>query len=199
MQLEPGQLISETALATHFGVSRTPVREALIKLANLGFVDVRPQRGTYVSRLSKEAILEARFIREALEISVVSYLAEHAKPQLFSQAEAIIQKQEAAAAIDDALLFQSLDDDFHQLLANHTGYARVSNMIEQEKAHMDRVRNLSLHMAGQYRRVIEQHRVIVDTMRSGNRQAVIAAMAVHLREVYKVLDRLPIDHPEFFI
>ena len=199
MQLEPGQLISETALATHFGVSRTPVREALIKLANLGFVDVRPQRGTYVSRLSREAILEARFIREALEISVVSYLAEHAKPQLFSQAEAIIQKQEAAAAIDDALLFQSLDDDFHQLLANHTGYARVSNMIEQEKAHMDRVRNLSLHMAGQYRRVIEQHRVIVDTMRSGNRQAVIAAMAVHLREVYKVLDRLPIDHPEFFI
>ena len=171
----------------------------LIKLANLGFVDVRPQRGTYVSRLSKEAILEARFIREALEISVVSYLAEHAKPQLFSQAEAIIQKQEAAAAIDDALLFQSLDDDFHQLLANHTGYARVSNMIEQEKAHMDRVRNLSLHMAGQYRRVIEQHRVIVDAMRSGNRQAVIAAMAVHLREVYKVLDRLPIDHPEFFI
>ena len=64
---------------------------------------------------------------------------------------------------------------------------------------MDRVRNLSLHMAGQYRRVIEQHRVIVDAMRSGNRQAVIAAMAVHLREVYKVLDRLPIDHPEFFI
>jgi len=61
------------------------------------------------------------------------------------------------------------------------------------------VRNLSLHMEGQYRRVIEQHRVIIEAIRSGNQQAVISAMAVHLRGVYKVLDRLPIDHPEFFI
>jgi len=54
-------------------------------------------------------------------------------------------------------------------------------------------------MEGQYRRVIEQHRVIIEAIRSGNQQAVISAMAVHLRGVYKVLDRLPIDHPEFFI
>ena len=199
MQLEPGQLISETALANQFGVSRTPVREALIKLANLGFVEVRPQRGTYVSRLSREAILEARFIREALEVSVVSYLAEHTESCLFNEAESIIARQEDAAAIDDALLFQSLDDDFHQLLSGNTGFDRVSNMIEQEKAHMDRLRNLSLHMSGKYARVIQQHRAIVTALRSGNRQEAVSAMTLHLREVYNVLDRLPVDHPEYFV
>lgn len=199
MQLEPGQLISETALASYFKVSRTPVREALIKLANLGFVEVRPQRGTYVSKLSREAILEARFIREALEVSVVSYLVDHIEQQLLIDAEAIIAKQEEAAKLNNPILFQSLDDEFHQLLSKNTGYARVSNMIEQEKAHMDRLRNLSLHMSGQYARVISQHRAILSALDAGNREVAVAAMAHHLREVNQVLERLPIEHPEYFI
>src|SRR5690554_232 len=74
MELLPGQMISETALAEQFGVSRTPVREALIQLAGIGFVEVLPQRGTYVSRFSMEKILEARFIREALELAVVMHV-----------------------------------------------------------------------------------------------------------------------------
>src|SRR5690606_41436616 len=71
MELLTGQMISETALAEQFGVSRTPVREALIKLSNIGFVEVLPQRGTYVSIFRMVKILEARYIRSALEIAFV--------------------------------------------------------------------------------------------------------------------------------
>ncbi|UTF60657.1 GntR family transcriptional regulator [Gilvimarinus sp. DA14] len=198
MELEPGQLISESALASKFGVSRTPVREALIKLANLGFVEVLPQRGTYVSRLSMEKILEARFIREALEVSVVSHLAEKPNHQAVKAAEAIIAEQKLAAEADDALLFQELDDKFHQLLASHTGYSRVAAMIEEEKAHMDRVRNLSLHMTGQYKRVLTQHRAIIRAIKAGSVSEAVDAMSLHLRGVYKVLDTLPKEHPEYF-
>ncbi|BFM20717.1 GntR family transcriptional regulator [Gilvimarinus japonicus] len=198
MELLPGQMISETALAAKFGVSRTPVREALIKLANLGFVDVLPQRGTYVSRFSMEKILEARFIREALEVSVVSYLAENTCDDLVSAAEAIIREQKVAAEADNALLFQQLDDEFHQMLAGHTGHQRVAEKIEEEKAHMDRVRNLSLHMSGQYNRVLTQHKAIVRAIKMGKKEEAITAMSVHLREIYKVLATLPKDHPEYF-
>ena len=165
MELLPGQMISETALAAKFGVSRTPVREALIQLASVGFVEVLPQRGTYVSRFSMEKILEARFIREALELSVVSYLAENISDEIVAAGEQIIAEQKTAAAEDDALTFQKLDDKFHQMLASYTRYHRVASLIEAEKAHMDRVRNISLHMSGQYKRVLVQHTAIIKALK----------------------------------
>src|SRR5690606_11408637 len=117
MELVPGQMISETALAQQFGVSRTPVREALIQLSHIGFVEVLPQRGTYVSKLSMEKILEARFIREALEVAVVSHIAtnvtQETRLEAINVCENIIADQKLAAADDDSLAFQNLDDNFH--------------------------------------------------------------------------------------
>lgn len=198
MEFEPGQMIPETALADQFGVSRTPVREALIKLANIGFVDVLPQRGTYVSRFSMDKILEARFIREALELAVVAAVAQRADMELITQCEQVLQRQQRAAEEDNALVFQKLDDEFHQALADRTGYHRVTQLIESEKAHMDRVRNLSLHIRGQYHRVLEQHRAILDAITLGSPEAARAAMATHMQDVYKVLTVIPRDHPEYF-
>jgi len=198
MEFEPGQMIPETRLAGQFGVSRTPVREALIKLANIGFVDVLPQRGTYVSRLSMEKILEARFIREALELAVVAAVAESADASLVEECEAILREQRLAAEQDNALAFLKLDDRFHQTLSNRTGYGRVTQMIESEKAHMDRVRNLSLHVSGQYQRVLEQHQTILDAIGARDVEGARAAMAVHMQDVYTALTLIPRKHPEYF-
>lgn len=199
MEFQPGQMIPETALAEQFGVSRTPVREALIKLANIGFVDVLPQRGTYVSKFSMEKILEARFIREALELAVVAHVAEHADDALVRECEAILEEQRMAAEGDNALAFQKLDDKFHQALSGRTGYDRVTLLIESEKAHMDRVRNLSLHISGQYHRVLEQHYAILSAVKSRDPEAARRAMAVHMQDVYKVLMLIPREHPEYFL
>src|SRR5690606_37311363 len=154
--------ISENSLSERFGVSRTPVRDAIAKLVTLGFVEVRPQRGTFVSKLSLTQILEARFIREALEVAITEHVAGHATQELIDQCETIIAKQQAAAAQQDALLFQHLDDEFHHKLADFTHFERATNLIQSEKAHMDRVRNLSLQeLGGQYQRVLSQHRAIL--------------------------------------
>lgn len=198
MEFQPGQMIPETALAQQFGVSRTPVREALIKLSNIGFVDVLPQRGTYVSKFSMEKILEARFIREALELAVVATVAEQADDELIAECESILAEQQLAADNDNALAFQKLDDHFHQTLSSRTGYARVTQLIESEKAHMDRVRNLSLHIRGQYHRVLEQHQAILKALKKHNPDAARKAMAVHMQDVYKVLTVIPREHPEYF-
>jgi GntR family transcriptional regulator, rspAB operon transcriptional repressor len=203
MELLPGQMISETALAQEFGVSRTPVREALIQLSNIGFVEVLPQRGTYVSKFSREKILEARFIREALEVAVVTHLATNADEELRNEViatcEKIIANQQIAAERDEALIFQNLDDDFHQALAKLTQYHRVANLIEAEKAHMDRVRNLSLHVSGQYKRVLSQHAAIIKAIKAGSEEKAAAAMSIHLKDVYNILEVIPQEHPEYFI
>lgn len=201
MELQPGQMISETALAQQFGVSRTPVREALIQLANIGFVEVLPQRGTYVTKLSLAKIMEAQFIREALEVAVVTNLASFEQGQrdhLVSKCEKIIGDQQTAAADDDPLAFQDLDDKFHQTLAIFTNHLRTAELIEAEKAHMDRVRNLSLHMSGQYQRVLNQHAAIIKAIKSGSPDKAAAAMSVHLQDVFSILELIPKEHPEYF-
>ncbi len=203
MELLPGQMISETALAQQFGVSRTPVREALIQLSNIGFVEVLPQRGTYVSKFSMEKILQARFIREALEVAVVSYLAAGAnddeRQQVVSACEKIIAEQKVAAAEDDAIAFQRLDDEFHQTLASFTQFPRVATLIEAEKSHMDRVRNLSLHVSGQYKRVLSQHAAIIKAIKAASAEKAAAAMGVHMKDVYNILELIPQEHPEYFV
>jgi DNA-binding GntR family transcriptional regulator len=198
MEVKPGQMISETALAEQFGVSRTPVREALIRLSNLGFVEVRPQRGTFVTKLCMDKILEARFIREALEVAVACHLAEHASKEMIESCEQIIKEQKIAAEKDDVLEFQALDDKFHQAMARFTGYGRTGDLIEAEKAHMDRVRNLSLQRSGQYKRVLAQHNAILKAIKSGDAEKAREAMALHLRDVYKVLKVIPQEYPEYF-
>ncbi len=203
MELLPGQMISETALAQQFGVSRTPVREALIQLSNIGFVEVLPQRGTYVTKFSMDKILEARFIREALEVAVVTQLAaatdEATRQEVVDTCEKIIEAQKAAAAEDNVLAFQNLDDEFHQTLASFTLYPRVATFIEAEKAHMDRVRNLSLHVSGQYKRVLNQHAAIIKAIKAGSAEKSAAAMSVHLKDVYNILEVIPQEHPEYFV
>lgn len=202
MELVPGQMISETALAQQFGVSRTPVREALIQLANIDFVEVLPQRGTYVTKLSMDKILQSRFIREALEVATVQYLTTEVdsatREAAATAAEEVIAAQRLAAEDDDVSRFQQLDDSFHQTLSHFTGFTRVITLVEAEKAHMDRVRQLSLHLSGQYTKVIAQHEAIVAAIRSGDRHQASEAMSLHLKDVFHVLKVIPQQHPSYF-
>src|SRR5689334_21712933 len=80
LQLRPGNLLSEAEVARQLGVSRQPVREAFIKLAEVGLVEVRPQRGTFVVLISKREVQNARFIREAVEVAVARKAAMEAQP-----------------------------------------------------------------------------------------------------------------------
>lgn len=201
MKLLPGQLISETALAQEFGVSRTPVRQALVQLSTKGFVEVRPQRGTYVTKLSMSKIYEAQFIREALEVAIVRKLClleKIPREEIVSLCESIINQQEEMAAIDDAEKFQMLDDQFHQALAIYSGHVHTARLIEAEKSHMDRVRNLSLHVQGQYRRIMNQHLSIIHAIKSGSPDTAADSMSAHLQDVFSMLELISKKYPEYF-
>jgi len=95
LRLMPGEKLSENELALRFGTSRAPVREALIRLAEDGLIDVLPQRGSFVSRISLKAMERARFVREALEVAIVRRAAEQGIPQdAREHAEACLEAQE---------------------------------------------------------------------------------------------------------
>ncbi|MGL1957701.1 MAG: GntR family transcriptional regulator [Colwellia sp.] len=199
MKILPGQKIPENGLAQQFGISRTPVREAIARLVNLGLIVVRPQRGTFVSKLSLTKILEARFIREALEVAIITHVAKFHTPELIEECEAIIIQQEEAAKQNDALSFQYLDDAFHQKLADFSHFYRITTLIQHEKAHIDRVRNLSLQrLGGEYEKVLKQHTAIIQNIKMGKSKQAIISMTTHLQEILKVLAPMQKMHPEYF-
>ena len=85
-ELEPGGLISEAEIARAFSISRQPVREAFIKLAEEGLVEIRPQRGTLVRRINIASVMDARFVREAVEADIVKIVAEKRDPRVIATA-----------------------------------------------------------------------------------------------------------------
>lgn len=198
LELPPGRMLSESDLAERCGVSRTPVREALIKLTQQGFIEVRPQRGTFITKIKPQELLEARFIREAIETAVIDRVVGRLDKPAVARCKSLLEAQRAAAAAVDIYAFHRADDAFHSALAEATGFARVGGMIESEKALMDRVRILSLKKTPPFKRLIAQHKAILDAVVAGDRDKALAQMRSHLREVLTTLPQASRDHPEYF-
>ncbi len=187
LALKPGEKLSENELALRLGVSRTPVREALIRLADAGLVTVLPQRGTYIAPISIEAVKHARFVREGIELAVVREACGRLPPAFFSGAEELIAEQRKAAAAADYERFLAADEALHRSLAVAVGQERAWAIVEQEKAQMDRIRFLSLPGASPMKRLIAQHQGVVRALERNDLAAAEGTMRTHLREILLAL------------
>jgi DNA-binding GntR family transcriptional regulator len=198
MRLKPGEALSEQEIAGRLHVSRQPVREAFIKLSEDGLVRVVPQRGTFVMKISAQAVTNARFVREAVECAIAREAAAHITPADTAALKALIAEQRKAAKGSDPEGFFVLDEEFHRTLAAASGCAYAWKVIESAKAQMDRVRFLSVPEATPMRRLIAQHQHILDGVIAGDGDAAAAAMRTHLREILSSLPRLAEKFPAMF-
>ena len=197
--LAPGSMISENEVGLMFGASRTPVREAFAQLRDDGLIVTWPSRGTYVSRLSERQIRSAQFLREALEVAVVDRLcASGISSEALAALDDNLARQRAAVATDDKPAFQALDDRFHALLAEATGFDRISGLLIREKAALDRLRVLSLNDAEHMTRLLAEHEAILDAVRNGYSGQALDRMRRHLRTVLKTLSGLIEANRDFF-
>jgi DNA-binding GntR family transcriptional regulator len=192
--LAPGQRISESEIATLCHVSRQPVREAFIHLSTEGLLEIRPQRGTIVSKIDFVTVLDARFLREAIEADIVSTLASNADPKLVQELRAQIKAQYAAV---DASEFMRLDEDFHHTLADAADKRGAWKLIQGLKSQMDRVRFLSLDNF-QVRHLIAQHERVVDCIFESDQQGANRAIRTHLRAILADLPNVIAEYPESF-
>jgi DNA-binding GntR family transcriptional regulator len=198
LQLRPGNLLSEADVARQLGVSRQPVREAFIKLADVGLVEVRPQRGTFVKLISIREVQNARFIREAIEIAVVRKAALEASRGRIAELERILADQREASERGDHVAFLRLDEAFHQAIAHIADCDHAWRVLEGLKAQMDRVRYLSMPDATPIDTLIGQHAAIVDALSRHAPDDAEAAMRAHLSEILTSLPRLAQAHPGLF-
>jgi GntR family transcriptional regulator, rspAB operon transcriptional repressor len=197
-ELEPGRQISENEIAEKLGVSRTPVREALARLRDDQLVQIVPQLGTFVSRISVAGVDDAQFLREALECSAVRLAAERAHTADIAELHALIGHQEAARDDADASAFFVLDDELHSTLCELSGRPIAWTVVARANGHLNRVRRLSLAEPSYIAEMIEEHKAVVDAVGRGEPDAAEDALRHHLRMVLSDLPNIRRDHPEYF-
>jgi DNA-binding GntR family transcriptional regulator len=194
LEMPPGSRLSEADVARAMGVSRQPVRDAFGRLSQLGFLLIRPQRATTVSPISVRAVLQARFVRTALEAETVRVAAERFGPAELAELDALLDEQARAVAAGDREAFHALDDEFHRRICALAGLEFAWALIREHKAHMDRVRFLSLAFGAET--ALEDHRAIVATLRGGDGAAAMAAMRAHLTRIEEIIARIRVTHAE---
>ncbi len=202
MRLNPLDILNEKLLSQRFGVSRTPVREALLRLADEGLVDIYPQSGTFVARIPRRALYEAILIRKALEATTVSLAIAVVTPQALDMLQENHASLRDAADLGDLAGFHAIDSAFHQLIADIAGYPGIWTVIEQVKVQIDRYRYLTLPQSGRLDLVIAEHAMIIESMQRGDDAAAVRAMSRHIgrmTEELQDIDRLDsaffTDHP----
>ncbi|MEM9575692.1 MAG: GntR family transcriptional regulator [Pseudomonadota bacterium] len=195
-EFAPGDRISESEIAKAFDVSRQPVRETFIKLSGEGLLMILPQRGTVISKIEYTTVLDARFLREAIEADIVRIVVSNPDARLIKELRKQLVAQHAVAS-DAPLEFRELDEEFHRTLASAAGKAGAWRQIEGLKSQMDRVRHLTLS-AFPVDTLIDQHTTIVNRIEAGDREGADSAIRLHLREVLKTLPEVYAAHPDVF-
>ena len=198
LQRRPGEPISETEIAHSYGVSRTPVREAILKLADEGLVDIFPQSGIFVSRIPIAALPESIVIRKSLEETTARLAAERASPSQILSLRAIIERQREADAAGDRVAFHQADEAFHATIADVAGYPGIWKFIQQVKIHVDRYRLLTLPVMGRMSEVIAEHEPIVAAIEAHDPDRARMAMDKHIGRLLGDIAETQITNPEFF-
>lgn len=196
--IPPGTLLSEKEISTRFNVSRQPVREAFIKLAEAGLVQILPQRGTFVMKISAKRVADGRFIRQAVECAIVRRVATSITPEQLMLLEHNLHRQELAAQNNQIREFLTLDDEFHHLLTQIANCALAWETIETIKATMDRVRFLSLSEVSPPENLIQQHYQIFEAIKAGDPEAAELAIHEHLQEMIYSITPIALQNTDWF-
>lgn len=190
----PGALLSENELAAALGISRQPVREALLLISQEGLVEVRPQSGTYVTHIDPDRVREAQFIREAIELASLAACETPGRDEERMLRD-IIARQRTASDRD---AFYPLDEEFHRALLGLAGHANAWAAVSAAKGHLDRARYVGMSATRAVQDYVDDHERVVDALAAGEADAAADALREHLRFVFADLEAVRARHPELF-
>lgn len=179
LELEPGALVSANELAIELGLSKTPVREALIELSQIGIVEIYPQSGSRIALVDKDMVEESRFMRLTLECAVVRQLCENHTPQVILKLQDNIKLQQFYLENHMHEELQELDNEFHQTLFRSANKTHVYEQMRNFAIHFDRIRRIRL-ISEKDINVVKDHIRIYEAISEGNAEEAVNRMQLHL-------------------
>lgn len=199
LRLEPGKGISEKDIALRYRVSRTPVREAFIRLEKEGLVRVIPQRETSVSLIDWSRVIQEFFVRESLETAVLAPFADHSGAADFALMEQIIESQNAAFTAGDYVEFVDYDDQFHHAFFEAARQDLSWDVLQNMSGHYHRVRLLSIRLNGIAAGIVGQHRKILEALKKQDIPLARELLQAHLHKLDAEEELLKGNFPAYFV
>lgn len=198
LELAPGQPLSRSEIATYYGMSQTPVRDAMIKLEEEGLLVIFPQSKTEVSRIDIHHAQETQFLRLSIELEVTRRLALAQDTKQLLDARTCYTRQKAALTAKDLEQFSNLDRAFHASLYKAAGVENLWMIVTARSGHIDRLRNLNLPDPGKSSSIMDCHRRILSCIEDGDIDGVQAVVREHLSGTLAQVDRIIQRYPEYF-
>ncbi|WP_247747096.1 GntR family transcriptional regulator [Alkalihalobacillus sp. BA299] len=198
LELEPGQTISEKEISELLQVSRTPVREAFVKLVQEELLEVYPQRGTFISLIDLQHVEEARFIREHLERAAVREACKSFSAENLLKLEQNLAMQKLCVKEKDFNRLFELDEEFHYTITVGCGKERIWTVIQQMNAHLNRIRMLSLVANYNWDLILSQHEEIISAIKEKNPDKADKVMEDHLKKLTFEQESLKSEYRKYF-
>jgi GntR family transcriptional regulator, rspAB operon transcriptional repressor len=190
VRLQPGTSISENRACRHFGVSRTPVRSAIVRLAEEGLIDVYPQQGSFVAPIRFNEVRDCHFVRKHLELAILAEAAARWTPAMSQEARAIVAAHGLALAAGDVDQVFVEDERFHQAFSVFAGREGVWNTVLAAKARLGRF----VRLFGKPERlpvVMLEHLAVIDALDAGQAELAVQKLSYHLDVVFHLLEQMP--------
>lgn len=199
LELPPGERLSRSALADQFGVSTSPLREAIQQLERDGLVATFRQSRTVVTHIDPNLLKQEHFLRTGIECEVVNTLAAQDDKTLLKKASAIIRMQRVLIEDTDQIdLFRKLDEDFHRELFTAAGHLPLHQFVTGRSSQMARLRSIDLPSEGKLASVVKGHEDVIKAIASGDCHSATDAIRTHLSGTINRLPQIMAQHPKFF-
>jgi DNA-binding GntR family transcriptional regulator len=198
LTFRPGEILRKPAICAQLGVSRSPVADAMARLAAEGLVDVVPQAGSFVARFSMAEIREGAFLREAIEVAAIERVARTVTADQLAELGENIAQQAALVGQGDTGGFYAADAAMHELILSFTGFRRLAQVSDAAWLHVNRARQLVLPVPGRIAATLAEHRAIQAALAARDPAAARVAVQRHLRQLLTYLEPLERDRPDLF-
>lgn len=199
LELAPGSALDRAELAQRFGLSQTPVRDALIRLSEEGLVTIRAQSATQVSRIDVPAAREAHFLRRSVEIEIARQLALAPDEGVIASLREQLARQAELGERRDYPAFIAADKTFHRLMYEAAGLPRLWQVVTRMSGHVDRLRLLHVPAEGKADSIMAGHQTILDAIEAGDAEAAQQAVREHLSGTLASVDDIQQRYPEYLI
>ncbi|WP_372715118.1 GntR family transcriptional regulator [Ilyobacter sp.] len=199
LYIKPGELISETELCKYFNVSRTPIREAFIKLSEEKLIDIYPQRGSYVSRIDLKIVKEGIFMRKSLEKSILFESTKKISNDTLKELKKILAFQKTLAELNaTSSEFFNLDNKFHETIFRECSMERIWEIIDNMNTHYNRLRFLDTTEKMNTIKIIEQHEKIIEIIEKKDITQIDSLVDQHLTNIMEKINFLAKKFPTYF-
>ena len=198
LELKPGTMLSRVELQNQFGVSSTPIRDALLRLQEEGLVDIYPQHATVVSPIDLGLARQAQFLRRSIEQEIARTLAEARDDGLVRRLRAIIEEQKKFARMKDLDRMTAADEQFHRAMYEAAGIPDLWNLVRRNSGHIDRLRRLHLPVEGKAKQIVQDHLDLVEAIATGDPDLAQQRVREHLSKSLAFSTEMRARFPEFF-